>query len=843
MVESRTPTVTVWQALDAWGKQLSAWQRFIIAQATSKGRLSDEQVGKTYRLFLNAYDLGATPEQSSAPPVLSARPGGDECKPLNLVRVDTLQGINALPVGSALTFDPNLTVIYGRNGAGKSGFARLFANACFSRHKPKIVPNIYANGRSADPAASFHVQLDGEARDPLAFSIRTEHPDLQRISFFDVTTARLHVGETTAFEFKPSGFDVFPEMARVYGELSKQLASSIQSRTTTTRFSDSFIGQETEVSKLIATIGARSDMVAIRKLAVYGEAEKARIREVDAQATALKASSSQQLMEHLKRAKSDIAVLITKLDALDVQFSAEKAASRTALSNSAQECAAAAAAIGTETFKRSFFKAVGTPEWQAFAKAAHALARKESASYPEPEDRCILCERPLDRDSRSHIGALLAFVEGDAQRSAQSAAKAVDREVAALKALEVNIFAPDSMVRADVRKFDPSLAIALDATASCVTTLRDSAIAALAAHGPVEGSLSCTDVCSSLQMLVERISADLARLEKEDPASAIASLELERQSLRHREVLSKLLGSIENYVSDAAWCAKAERAKSARNPRHITDKEKELFAQIVGPSYRARLAQECDELKCDMPIELQTAGQKGKTVRSLLLKGGHRPEIILSEGEQKAVAPADFLTEVSMNPSNAGIVLDDPVTSQDHQRKELIAERLVREARSRQVIVFTHDLPFLNQLITTAEKEDVSLQDHWIDRDDDGNPGQITLNDAPATSKAYDTSERAKQCVAEAQSPSGRARHDAICKGMAALRRTVEETVVKRLLKGVVPRWSDRVIVTGLRNIAWDDALVERMCRCTKGYRPTLRGIRIRTRLWARRPRSRIWLR
>jgi hypothetical protein len=29
----------------------------------------------------------------------------------------------------------------------------------------------------------------------------------------------------------------------------------------------------------------------------------------------------------------------------------------------------------------------------------------------------------------------------------------------------------------------------------------------------------------------------------------------------------------------------------------------------------------------------------------------------------KAVALADFLTEVSLNPANAGIVLDDPVTS------------------------------------------------------------------------------------------------------------------------------------------------------------------------------------
>jgi hypothetical protein len=39
----------------------------------------------------------------------------------------------------------------------------------------------------------------------------------------------------------------------------------------------------------------------------------------------------------------------------------------------------------------------------------------------------------------------------------------------------------------------------------------------------------------------------------------------------------------------------------------------------------------------------------------------------------------------------------------------------------------------------------------------------------------------------------------------------IEETVIKKLFNGVVPRWSDRVIVTGLRKVAWDDALVEEL--------------------------------
>jgi wobble nucleotide-excising tRNase len=193
------------------------------------------------------------------------------------------------------------------------------------------------------------------------------------------------------------------------------------------------------------------------------------------------------------------------------------------------------------------------------------------------------------------------------------------------------------------------------------------------------------------------------------------------------------------------------------------------------------------------------------------MKGGHEPADILSEGEQKAVALADFLTEVGLNPVNAGIVLDDPVTSQDHERKTAIASRLVNESAYRQVVVFTHDLVFLNQLLKYADDHDIVYEAHWIDRDDDGRPGYITLGDVPATSKAYDTPERARQFFAEAQTFSGKPRHAAITAGMGALRRTIEETIAKKLFKDVVPRWSDRVIVTGLRKIAWDDGLADEL--------------------------------
>jgi hypothetical protein len=244
------------------------------------------------------------------------------------------------------------------------------------------------------------------------------------------------------------------------------------------------------------------------------------------------------------------------------------------------------------------------------------------------------------------------------------------------------------------------------------------------------------------------------------------------------------------------------------NPRPLTEKEKELFKTVIAEKYKEQLARECEILNCKLPVEFQTRGQQGETVRSLSVRGGHRPDKVLSEGEQRAVALADFLTEVGLNPSSAGIVLDDPVTSQDHYRKGRIGRRLVAEAKNRQVVIFTHDLVFLTMLSEAATADNVEMLTHWVERDGEGRPGQVSLDDCPATTPQYRDTKKAEKTLADAKAEAGSKRVKLIQRGMGELRRTVEEIIPHFLLKQVVNRWSDRVIVTGLRKVNWDEILV-----------------------------------
>jgi len=81
-----------------------------------------------------------------------------------LVALRELENVNQIPNDHTLTFaETGITVIYGGNGSGKSGYARVMKRACRARDQSEpIHPN--ANDPSAVtkvPTAKFDVKVAG----------------------------------------------------------------------------------------------------------------------------------------------------------------------------------------------------------------------------------------------------------------------------------------------------------------------------------------------------------------------------------------------------------------------------------------------------------------------------------------------------------------------------------------------------------------------------------------------------------------------------------------------------------------------------------------------------------
>ena len=223
------------------------------------------------------------------------------------------------------------------------------------------------------------------------------------------------------------------------------------------------------------------------------------------------------------------------------------------------------------------------------------------------------------------------------------------------------------------------------------------------------------------------------------------------------------------------------------------------------------------KLDCPMTIRIATRSEKGKVFKNIALRADHdspgimpSPDKILSEGEKRAVALADFLTEVALDEHSCGIVIDDPVTSLDHRWKEVIAKCLVSEAGLRQVIVFTHDLHFLWMLNEHAAEKNADIKIHWIKRgDDDDRPGYVYLDNCPGLEKDYKTAKIAREFLEEAKKAQPQRQEYLLKQGFGALRTTYEAFVIHDLFRGVVGRWEERISVENrLDKVLLDDQIV-----------------------------------
>jgi multidrug efflux pump subunit AcrA (membrane-fusion protein) len=685
------------------------------------------------------------------------------------------------------------------------------AKTCFCRHQPIIKPNIYTEVAIDESSAELLIKEGNEPSRVIEWREDRPISDLRRISMFDHAVATIHGTEQTAFGFRPAGFDVFTELAGVYHEIQTRLDSFISTTDRENEYSRSFLEPQSKITQFVERLGSHTNLDDLRQLATFSAVERARLEQIDVQIASLRANRKDQVIAELVAAENALAELSARLKSAFTALNEENVQLFQTLLIEYKDSVEQAAKEGVNAFSDlRYAKEFGSKTWREFLSAAHSLASTQGPQYPQVGDPCLLCNRPLDQSAKTLIDRFWTFISGSAIRRLSDSRKNLSDKSEAISAVALDGFDSNSVARLHILRHDPTLAGRIGKSIESAIAQRDAIKTCLTAGQGNIVHIPLDDVTGSMTLLSKALSDDRKRLEENDDIEALRFLEAEHVELRHRQVLSQFLGEIERFIRDKTLAAKARAVRRAFTTRPITDKETELFSRVVTGAYRERFLKECALVNCHLPVSFQTVGRIGETRRYLEIEGGYRPKDILSEGEQKAVALADFLTEVALNPTNAGIILDDPVTSLDHERKQLIAKRLVQEALERQVIIFTHDLVFMSMLLTSADDQNVSYNTHWVERSA-GIPGHVRLNDSPASSKEFRTTTRAKASLQQARDVVGSQRVSFLRQGMGELRRTIEEVVQHHLFKEVVGRWRENIMITRLKQIVWDNEVVDEL--------------------------------
>ena len=142
-----------------WANSAPEWARYIVRNVVdNKGPLDDKSIITAYKFFLQENGL----EERTLPnePLLVASNADTETiAPLTITSLSDVTGVNALGTGNVIEPDPHLTILFGENGTGKTGYSRIFKALAGSRTVDKKILGNIANTKPEAMSATIKYRL------------------------------------------------------------------------------------------------------------------------------------------------------------------------------------------------------------------------------------------------------------------------------------------------------------------------------------------------------------------------------------------------------------------------------------------------------------------------------------------------------------------------------------------------------------------------------------------------------------------------------------------------------------------------------------------------------------
>lgn len=764
----------------------------------TRRRLSDGQIDELYDLLLREKELKSGDPVTLAP--LSGAPAATRSeKAFRLVSLKHLENVNALAPNQEIDFHPRLTIAFGENASGKTGYVRVLKRAAAVRTAEPVLPNIHGGVPDATPRARVKVQV-GDEEHVIAWQGERGVEPLTRIDVFDARAAVVHLEEDLSYSYTPADLSLFTLVTDGIDRVRDKLQAA---RDTRQPRANPFVNRFSRENRLYAKIdglGASTDLQELERLAEISPEEEAALPGLREKVEALRSGSIRARLESTLRERDFLRDAASAAEAL-VAFDA---AAYTAGLSGVREAVAAHAKATREALAAEAVPGVLGGAWQQFVETAEGYIRAIGLdTYPAAGEPCIYCRQPLGdaavtllRKYRDYCNDALWQAVGEARQR--------------LGALTSPI---RELRREDVQRGIEGLIQALE---DPTQPPRPLAVArAVVRHGRAlqesiekheESPPPPAELAGAPAMLrsaageAERMATDL-RKQGQEREQALAEESTRLRELEARLTLRQLRPAIRDHIEASRWADRAgtylKRFQGIK--KGLTETSKRASDEVLNRDFERRFEEECKALRAPR-VSLDFPGREGEARRRKLLTPEHGLGDILSEGEQKVVALADFLAEASLKPDKSPIVLDDPVTSLDHKRLQRVVDRLVELSRERQVIVFTHDIWFAAELLARFEREPTACTFYDV-LAEDGRIGAVARGSHPRTDTFNDRKKRIQKLIDEARKASGETRQALIERGYEELRGACEVVVEKDILRGVTERYRPNVRMTVLDQI------------------------------------------
>lgn len=790
-------------SLTKWFSERPQWLQIAATRLLQQSELTDKDVSELATLCQQEAD-GKLPKTTCSFPATAFSQG--TAGSLRLCSISDVEGVNALAPKKPLEFGKgNITIVYGNNGSGKSGYVRLLKHVCGARETGTLHHNVYKPG-SAVQKACISFEQDGIPKSH-TWSGQGICDDLNSVDIFDTSFGKVFVSSEDEVSYEPPVLSFFSSLILA----CEKVASALDTEANRHQSKKPNIPADKKVTPegvWYEAISAKTSTQDIDKHCTFGSAGETEMQtlqqRLDQKAPAEEAKRLRNQKQHIDTLVQDAKKYLEQLS--DENYRRIIAAKKKSILKKA-----AADTAAEKVFSGSELEGIGSDVWKELWEAARNFsvsAAYKEAEYPNVSDgsRCVLCHQTLTQEAKERLISFENFVKGEMQKAATDAAKEYDTASQTIEALPTS---ETLKTRID------AAGIPQDEVASQVTDFfaqlqaRKDLLPGIDSEEAIPDPLLSPKWIEEANAQSKNLGELAAKYDEDAKSDNREEIKKKLNSLQTRKWLSEHRAAIDEEVTRLKLLNQIQEAKKSTNTKALSQKKGELAEALITDAFVQRFNAELKALGASqVKVELvKSKVSKGRVLHKLQLRGASQNGLadVLSEGENRIVSIAAFLADVTGKSNQAPFIFDDPISSLDQSYEEAVVQRLIELSQDKQVIVFTHRLSLLGTVRHFAEKKTIKPDVVSIRSADwgTGEPAPIPLSQSDIKS-ALNTLMNQRYQDAKKASENGEFEHvEILLKSICSDFRTlVERSIENDLLCGVVQRFQRPVHTLKLKDLA-----------------------------------------
>lgn len=627
-------------------------------------------------------------------------------KEIYLTSLEHIQGVNALKQNQTIKFHNDITILYGLNGAGKSSYFKVLNEIVGGNQKKVILSNIYLNPpQTIDVNISFQ-EKTGQSQTKHWSGNSRSLDSLNKCKVFDSSylNGLLETRKADSTLIHPLGLNLFSYLVVIIDEFKAKLKNeadgkSLEKPKLELKLLSDEIKSFFETHNITNAIKNK-----IEDLYDFSDENLKKLEDTRGELQGFTQINITDRIDLKNIDKTDIDSIKKHIVDTNEKLSSFYTNTQTQLKVLAENNTA------NELAKKQFKILSDIPncannDWKEFIKSGE----KYKSRVDDNHKICIYCRQPLqDENATKLISAYGNFLKDKSEKELNNSLDRIKDLTNNISTLSTKLSIKENIK--DILKkhtFEPTLLEVINTTVENFSLKKEEIlkkIKELNISLEIEFQ-NISNITVSLNSISKAIQTEIDTLNAENiiKATEIDKLKQSLEQLQENESISKQKENIKKWL-DIDGDEGIIREKSDKiNTANITKLSKIAHNELLTKTLKQNFT---DELKFlgykNLNLKIENAGGgKGTSSTKLTLSKKNDIQVILSEGEQKAVALALFIAEVKIQKNKNPIILDDPVNSLDHKIAGKFSQRLLK--LENQVILFNHNRLFLDSFETSKE--------------------------------------------------------------------------------------------------------------------------------------------